>query len=43
MKIQNEVRLNVVVAENPLTAIAIGGEKVLSDPDLLEKIELTLE
>lgn len=42
-KIQNEVRLNVVVAENPLTAIAIGGEKVLSDPDLLEKIELPLE
>lgn len=43
IKLQNEVRLNVRIAENPLTAIAIGGEKVLSDPDLLEKIELPLE
>ena len=27
-------------APNPLTAIAFGGEKVLSDPDLLDKIQL---
>jgi len=40
LRIQNEVRLNVRVAENPLVAIALGGEVVLSDPDLLDKIQL---
>jgi len=40
LRIQNEVRLNVRVAENPLVAIAKGGEAVLEDPDLLEKIQL---
>lgn len=39
-KIEAEVRIPVRVAENPLTAIAVGGEKVLSDPDLLDKIQL---
>ena len=39
-KIESEVRIPVVVAENPLTAIAVGGERVLSDPDLLDKIQL---
>lgn len=39
-KIESEVRIPVRVAENPLTAIAAGGEKVLSDPDLLDKIQL---
>ena len=39
-KIESEVRIPVRVAENPLTAIAKGGEMVLSDPDLLEKIQL---
>jgi rod shape-determining protein MreB and related proteins len=39
-KIESEVRIPVRVAENPLHAIAIGGERVLSDPDLLEKIQL---
>lgn len=39
-KIQNEVRISVKVAENPLTAIARGGEKVLKDPELLEKIQI---
>lgn len=39
-KIEAEVRIPVRVAENPLTAIAVGGEMVLSDPDLLEKIQL---
>lgn len=39
-KIESEVRIPVRVADNPLTAIAEGGEKVLSDPDLLDKIQL---
>lgn len=39
-KIESEVRIPVRVAEHPLTAIALGGEKVLSDPELLEKIQL---
>ncbi|HND84617.1 MAG TPA: rod shape-determining protein, partial [Pseudobdellovibrionaceae bacterium] len=40
LRIENEVRLPVKVAENPLTAIAKGGEMVLIDSDLLEKIQL---
>ncbi len=40
LRIQNEVRLPVRVAENPLTAIAKGGEAVLNDPELLDKIRL---
>jgi rod shape-determining protein MreB len=39
-KIESEVRIPVRVAKNPLTAIAVGGEMVLSDPDLLDKIQL---
>lgn len=41
-KIEAEVRIPVRVAENPLTAIALGGQMVLSDPDLLEKIQLQI-
>lgn len=40
LRIQNEIRLPVRVADNPLVAIAKGGEKVLEDPSLLEKIQL---
>ncbi len=40
LRLKNEVRLPVRVAENPLIAIAHGGEKVLDDPILLEKIQL---
>ncbi|ASD63929.1 rod shape-determining protein [Bdellovibrio bacteriovorus] len=40
LRIQNEVRLQVRIAEDPLTAIAKGGEAVLSDPELLDKIQL---
>ncbi len=40
LRIQNEVRLPVRVAENPLIALAKGGEMVLNDPDLLDKIQL---
>lgn len=40
LRVQNEVRLPVRVAENPLTAIATGGEMLLSDPELLEKVQL---
>lgn len=40
LRIQNEVRLPVKVAANPLTAIATGGEALLQDPDFLEKVQL---
>lgn len=42
IRIQNEVRLPVRIAESPLIAIARGGEKVLNDPQLLEKIQLPM-
>lgn len=42
IRIQNEVRIPVRVAPNPLTAIAIGGAKVLDDQDLLQKIQLEI-
>jgi rod shape-determining protein MreB len=41
-KIETEVRIPVRVADNPLTAIAVGGEMALSDPDLLDKIQLEM-
>lgn len=41
LRLQNEIRLPVRICENPLVAIARGGEMVLSDPDLLEKIQLS--
>lgn len=40
LRIRNEVRLPVRIAENPLVALAKGGEMVLDDPDLLDKIQL---
>ncbi len=40
LRIQNEIRLNVNIAKEPLLAIARGGEMVLSDPDLLDKITI---
>lgn len=40
IRIQNEVRIPVKIAQNPLTAIAIGGTKVLDDQNLLLKIQL---
>jgi rod shape-determining protein MreB len=40
IRLQNEVRLPVRIAPNPLTTIARGGEMVLNDPELLEKIQL---
>lgn len=42
LRIRNELRLPVRVAENPLIAIARGGEKVLDDPELLDKIQLEI-
>lgn len=41
-KIESEVRIPVRIAPNPLIAIAVGGEKVLSDPGLLDKIQLEM-
>ena len=40
LRLQNEVRLPVRVAADPLIAIAKGGEAVLRDPELLDKIQL---
>lgn len=42
IRIQNEIRLPVKIADDPLTAIARGGEIVLNDPELLEKIQLQI-
>lgn len=42
LRIQNEVRLPVRIAEEPLLAIARGGQMVLSDPELLDKIRLEI-
>ncbi|PWU17182.1 MAG: rod shape-determining protein [Bdellovibrio sp.] len=42
LRIQNEVRLPVRIAHDPLLTIARGGEKLLSDPDLLDKIQLEM-
>jgi rod shape-determining protein MreB and related proteins len=41
-RIQSEVRLPVRVAENPLTTIARGGEAILKDPELFDKVLLEL-
>lgn len=40
LRLQNEIRLPMRVATNPLIAIAVGGEAVLGDPELLDKIRL---
>lgn len=42
-RLQNEIRLPVRIASEPLLAIARGGEMVLSDPELLEKITLPVQ
>ncbi len=42
LRIRNEIRLDVRVADNPLIAIAKGGEAVLNDPALLDKVQLAL-
>ncbi len=42
IRIQSEVRIPVRVAQNPLTAIALGGSKVLEDQELLKKILLDM-
>lgn len=40
LRLENETRLPVKISKDPLLAIAKGGEKILSDPDLLLKIQL---
>lgn len=42
IRIQNEVRLPVRIAKDPLITIAKGGAKVLDDPELLAKIQLPI-
>lgn len=42
LRIQNEVHLPVRVAPSPLTAIAQGGEALLNDPELLDKVQLSV-
>ena len=39
-KLETEIRIPVRIAKDPLTAIARGGEMLLSDPDLLDTIEI---
>lgn len=41
-KIEQEIRLPITIAADPLTTIARGGEKLLADRDLLEKIKIEL-
>ncbi len=41
-KLESEIRIPVRIAEEPLTAIARGGEMLLSDPDLLDKIQIEI-
>lgn len=40
LRLKHEIRVPVKVAEEPLLAIARGGEMVLDDPELLDKIQL---
>lgn len=40
LRLKHEIRVPVKVAESPLLAIARGGEHVLDDPELLDKIQL---
>lgn len=42
IRLNNEVRLPVRIASEPLLAIAKGGEMVLTDPELLDKIQLDI-
>jgi len=42
LRLQNEIRLPVRISIDPLLTIARGGEMVLSDPDLLTKIQLEI-
>ncbi len=42
LRLQNEIRLPVRISKDPLLTIARGGELVLSDPDLLYKIQLEI-
>ena len=39
-KLETEIRIPVRIAADPLTAIARGGEMLLSDPDLLDTIQI---
>lgn len=41
-RIAKEVKIPVRIADNPLITIAIGGEKLLNDADLLERVQLSL-
>jgi len=42
LRLENEVRLPVTIAKNPLLTLAVGGEMILRDPELLEKIQLEI-
>ncbi len=43
IRIQNEIKIPVKRADNPLTTMASGGEKILQDKELLERIQLAIE
>ncbi len=40
LRLQNEVRLSVKLASDPILSMARGGMKLLKDPELLEKVRL---
>ncbi len=42
-RLQNELKLRVTVPENPLTTVALGAGRLLSDPDRLQRASLRLD
>jgi rod shape-determining protein MreB len=42
-RLQNELTLRVTVPENPLTTVALGAGRLLSDPDRLQRASLRLD
>ncbi len=40
LRLQNEIRVPILLAKEPLLTVVRGGEKVLNDPELLAKIQL---
>jgi len=42
-RLQNELKLRVTVPENPLTTVALGAGRLLSDPERLQRASLRLD
>lgn len=41
-RIENEIRLPVKISENPISIVALGGEKVLNNKELIEKLSIDM-